>query len=383
MKSIIRNFIICLFALNAMGQSGSEFKRLYANASENGQYDAALKISEKWKSEDSTNTDAFYYSALANLKKGRKPAARQNIETALRLDSMHVPSLLILAKMRSGSGKNALPVYERLIIADPENAYFYREAAETAMGRGKFDRAFAYYTMAYELDSLDAETLGGMAQLFMQLRRFGDADSMLTLALKLDPENYGYRMIKAKMAFDVDKWEDALALTSNDLGNGSQPIEYRIRGISLYHLGRYDESLYVLRELSNRNIELDYPHYYMGLCLEKTGQTERAEVQYGQAVNKALSPNLGTFYERLGLMNQENGNHAKAIENLKMAKHYSGRSEILYHLARSYDSYYQDPSIALNTFEEFVSLADSSMTDEINYANARISQLKKTIHFSD
>jgi tetratricopeptide (TPR) repeat protein len=78
----------------------------------------------------------------------------------------------------------------------------------------------------------------------------------------------------------------------------------RYAGISLYHLGRYEEAIEVLRTLSNVLNELDYPHYYMGLCMEKLGQIDMAEVQYGQAVNKALSGNLGTYYERLGLMQQ-------------------------------------------------------------------------------
>lgn len=370
-------------SLHLSAQTSSEYKSLYSRASESGQYDKALEISEKWKSEDNGSAEPFYYSALANLKKGRKPAARQDLSRALEIDSLHAPSLLALAQIRRGSGKDALPVYEQLILSDPDNSFFYREAAETAMDKGKFDKAFAYYGMAYELDSLDAGTLGGLAKLFMQLRRFDDADSILTLALNLDPENYGYKMIKAKMAFDREQWEQALSWTAAELTGETQAIEFRIKGISLYHLGRYDEALFVLRELTNRYKELDYPHYYMGLCLEKTGQTERAEVQYGQAVNKALSPNLGAFYERLGIMKQENGRHEEAIESLRMARKFSARIEILFYLAKSYDVYYEDPRIALRAFEEFVAEADTTLSDEVNYANSRISQIKKTIHFSE
>ena len=377
MKCLILPFCLVLTQI-ASGQ----FKELFSEAMEVADYQRAIEITERWKQEDSTNTEVYYYSAKALSIKGQRKEARVDLEMALTLDSLHIPSLLSLAQLRKSSNLDVLPIYEKLILADPDNPYFYREAAETAMERAKIEKAFAYYDLAFKLDSTYAMTVGGLANLYLKMKQPDTADSLLSLAIELDPENLKFKLLKAKLSFDAERYEKAISwIGSNPAMYGSSILPLRILGISHYHLGNYDKALEFLRSLSNVATDLDYPHYYMGLCLEKTGQTERAEVQYGQALNKALSPNLGAYYERLGLMKQINGDHAVAIDNFQMARKFSARNEILFHLAKSYDVYYEDRSIALKSFEEFVAKAEPS--EEVNYAKARISQLKKESHFRD
>ncbi|HKK39531.1 MAG TPA: hypothetical protein VJ949_08940, partial [Cryomorphaceae bacterium] len=106
-----------------------------------------------------------------------------------------------------------------------------------------------------------------------------------------------------------------------------------------------------------------------------------ATVQYGQALNKAPSGNRGTYYERLGLMHQESGDHKEAIESFRMAKKFSARNIINFHLAKSYDVYYEDQKIALDMFETFITQEDTIESPEKAYAAARVSQLKKERHF--
>jgi tetratricopeptide (TPR) repeat protein len=382
MKKFQTLFTFLFIVTSLVAQDGdSDFYSQYISAMQNGQIQTAIVIGEKWKLNDSENIDAYYLTAKALVKKGRKNEAIQNLNQALEIDSAHVPSLLASAELLKASNDNALELYEKLIILNPTNAYFYREAAESAVASQKLDKALAYYSLAYQNDSLDLITLTGFARLLMDFRQYTDADSLLNRVLEIDPSNRFSRLTKAKIAFESEKWEEVLEWLEPLMSDTPPLTTMRYSGISLYHLGRYEEAIEVLRTLSNVLNELDYPHYYMGLSMEKLGQIDMATVQYGQALNKALSGNLGTYYERLGLVQQATGDHKEAIDSFLMAKKFSGRNIMNFHLAKSYDVYYQDQKMALDMFATFISQEDTLESPEKEYAQARISQLKKDRHF--
>jgi tetratricopeptide (TPR) repeat protein len=383
MKTFLAVYSLLFFLLQASAQNTSnEFYARYTAAIESGQIQSAISIAEEWKDQYKSEINPFYFSAKALAKKGRRKDALQNLNKALAIDSTHIPSLIAIAELSKKSSNNsALGIYEKLIVINPSNAYFYREAAESAVEVQKFDKAIAYYSLAYQFDSLDLITITGFAQLLLDFQQYADADSLLNRALHLDPPNRFARLTKAKLALAAEEWEEVLEWLEPLMSDAPPLTAIRYAGISLYHLGRYEEAIEVLRTLSNVLNELDYPHYYMGLCMEKLGQIDMAEVQYGQAVNKALSGNLGTYYERLGLMQQTNRNHKEAIDSFLMAKKFSGRNIFNFHLAKSYDVYYQDQKMALDMFETFIAQEDTLESPEREYARARVSQLKKDSHF--
>lgn len=362
-------------------QEDSDFYRQFSTAMENGQIQTAIVIGEKWKLNESRNINAYYLTAKALIKKGRTKEAIDNLNSALQIDSTHVASLLASAELLTASNSDALDLYEQLIIINPTNAYFYREAAESALRSRKLDKALAYYSLAYQNDSLDLIILTGFAKLLLDFRQYNDADSLLNRALAIDPSNRFSRLTKAKLAFDSENWEGAIKWLDPLMMDNPPLLAMRYTGISLYQLGRYQEAIEMLRTLSNIANKLDYPHYYMGLSMEKLGQIDMASVQYGQALNKALSGNLGTYYERLGLMQQAGNEHKEAIESFRMAKKFSARNILNYHLAKSYDAYYQDSKAALEMFETYIAQEDTLESLEKTYAENRISQLKKDRHF--
>jgi len=374
---------IFLFSTLLSQDDDSDFYRQFISAIENGQIQTAIVIGEKWKSHEGENINAYYLMAKALVKKGRKKEAIENLNHALNLDSTHVPALLASAELLKASNGDALELYEKLIVINPHNAYFYREAAESAVQSRKLNKALAYYSLAYQNDSLDIITITGFAKLLLNFRRNSDADSLLSRALELDPSNRFSRLTKAKLAFEAEEWEDVLEWLEPLMAVNPPPTALRYKGISLYHLERCQEAIDVLRVLSNTVNELDYPHYYMALCMEKLGQIEMATVQYGQALNKALSPNLGTYYERLGLIQQAGGDHKEAIESLLMAKNFSAKNMINFHLAKSYDVYYQDSKPALEMFEKYIIQEDTLQSPEKTYAQSRVAQLKKKRHFEE
>lgn len=383
MKPFLLFSLFSYFALLSSAQeSDNQYHSKFTSAMERGQIQAAILICEEWKALDNSSISPYYFAAKSLARKGRKREAIENIKHALAIDSTHVPSLLAYAELAKQTNKSdALLYYEKLVVINPSNAYFYREAAESAVEILKLEKAIAYYSLAYQFDSLDLITVNGFAKLLLQMEQYADADSLLDRTLKLDSTNRFARLTKAKLAFTSEEWKDVLAWLEPIKVDRSSPSALRYTGISLYHLGRYEEAIDVLRNLSNFFPRLDYPHYYMGLCMEKLGQLERAATQYGQAVNKALSNNLGTYYERLGLMQQKEGMHKEAIHTFLMAKNFSAKNVLNFHLAKSYDVYYQDRTMAVEMFKTYIKQEETQQSQERAYAESRLAQLIKDHHF--
>ncbi|HKL39122.1 MAG TPA: tetratricopeptide repeat protein, partial [Cryomorphaceae bacterium] len=206
MKTVLIVYFVFLSFFHLTGQStSSEFYDRYSAAIESGQYQSGIAIAQEWKDQFQSEVKAYYYAAVACAKTGRKTQAIQNLEKALLIDSTHVPSLISLAELsKRSSGRKSLLLYEKLLAINPANAYFYREAAETAVDAQKFDKAIAYYSMAYQMDSLDLITLTGFCQLLVDFKQFADADSLLNRAIELDPSNRYARLTKAKLAFAAE-----------------------------------------------------------------------------------------------------------------------------------------------------------------------------------
>jgi len=363
-------------------KSQNEYYFDYVKAIEGGQFEKAIQIGEQWKSDFPNDVDPYYRSAKALSKRGRKVAAIDALHEALSKDSTHIPSLLYLAELSKPTDNMvALDIYDRLASMSPVNSYFFREAAECAVEGQKFEMAMSYYTKAYALDSLDIITINGFAKLCIDFKQYQDANILLDRTLKIDSLNAFALLTKAKLAFAQANWAETLELLAPLLERNPPKTAFRYQGIALYHSGKYDESIEVMRALSNIAPDIDYPHYYMGLCMQKLGQNERATLQFQQAVNKSLSKNLAVYYERLGLSQQELKDHEKAIKNIQMAMNFSGKNILNYHLAKSYDIYYQDQSIALKVFQEFVEREGENKSAEKTYAQNRIDQMKKNRHF--
>lgn len=389
-KIFILPFLLMPTVVSAQTQNDSTdyWKGEFTNAMEVFDVDKAIAAGEKWVEKDTASHYPTYNLARAYMQKSDYERAEELLTEILDSDSTNVPALNQLGRIcrKSNRYRDALAVYEQLLNADTTRSYYPRVAAEMSYLTMQFDRAFDYYHQSLSIDKKDPNSLAGLAKISMDAAAFHQADSLLSLGLKNDSSNFTIRLLYAKSAYlqenyaEVDDLLDPENLMAN---NSTQGLRYL--GIALYHLGDYMRSMSVLTRLVNLDIESHYPHYYIGLCYLALGEMEYAEVQFSQAVNKSLSPNLPIYYEQLGLAQQELGNHRMAIENLAMAKKLSADPELNYHLGISYDAYYQDKDVALQSFKTYLreihesdSLAE---TDRTRHAESRIKEINRQKHF--
>ena len=367
-----------------LGQSSDSLQYQFNNAVENYKFDDAINYGEGWVELDSTNINAHYKLSRVYLQKGRVSEAEESLNKALSIDSTHIPSLNQLAKLyrRADRLAEALEVYENLMLTDTLNPYYPREAAELAYPQQRLNKAFHYFRLCLYLDSTSTPCFLGLAKMNMDLKMYDEADSLLSLAIQLDSSSTNVRLLTAQLHMRTESYQRVVDILEPIFKDSDPPLyAYRYYGIGLYHVSDYMKSMEVMTELSNRDNELDYPHYYKALCMMELNQLDYAEVQFRQAVNKSYSPNMSLYYEQLGRNQQAQNKHEEAIENLRMARRFSNDPELDYYLALSYDAYYADKEMALELFEAFVESQDTIVTNESIYARSRADEILKELHF--
>jgi len=365
-------------------QSVDSIQYEFSEAVELYKLDDALTLGERWAEADSTNINAYYKLSRVYLQKGRIKDAEESLHRALLIDSTHVPTLNQLAKLYRNSDRLAasLGVYENLMLTDTVNAYYPREAAELAYPQQQLNKAFHYYQLCLHLDSASIPCYLGLAKMHMDLKSYQTADSLMAAALEIDSLSINVRLLTAQLHMRMESYQKVVDILEPIFEDAAPPLySYRYYGIALYHVGDYLKSMEMMTELSNRDNELDYPHYYKALCMTELNQLDYAEVQFRQAVNKSYSPNMSLYFEQLGKNQQAQNKHEKAIENLRMARRFSNDPELDYYLALSYDAYYADKTMALELFEVFVESQDTIVTNQSIYARSRADEIIKELHF--
>jgi tetratricopeptide (TPR) repeat protein len=242
--------------------------------------------------------------------------------------------------------------------------------------------AYQYYQKTIELDSLDLSAYLGFAQYQMDGGAFYPADLLLKKALEIDSTSQAARVLSAKSAHLQDDPEDVIRLLKGrnfDAGYIVQAARYY--GISLYKTDAYQDAIDALSMIPMMDPEADYPHYYTGLCHMALGNPSEAAAQFELAIEKATSPNLMMYHKMLGGAYQQTDDHKNAILHLRQAEFLGSESDLLYNLAVSYDAFYADKSIAINSFMAYLE-TDTTDGERAQYARERVQALRSELHFS-
>jgi thioredoxin-like negative regulator of GroEL len=388
----MRNFTLLFLSITVLGASFTwaqdpENSRIaYLEAMESRNYREAMQIAEAAVLEDSLDLDARTKVARSAIKLGKFKQAEEVLTEVLEIDSTFIPARFYYARMLESIGKTEMAAesYAALSLIDTTNYYYPFLAAEASFRTGDFMNAILFHKQSLERNAENLDSYIALSRILIEVGAFFEADSLLEIASNLESGEQKTLLFKAKSAFLQEDYERVNALFDS-IPNLEDQLEaaFRYYGISLYHTDRTGEAIQILSQLSNINDELDYPHYYKGLCFLKMGSPEYAEVQFRQAALKAQSPNLSTYYHQMAKSQQLQGDHESALANFKLARHFDNSASLAYDMALSIDAYYRDKTMALKAFEEYLEISDTMASLERNYAESRIDALKKELHFQN
>ncbi len=361
------------------------WKAEYQNFKSNNRQKETLLAVQHWARLDTVSVQACVELAQTYHAKGQVAEAEIAYLQALERDTTSAPLKYQTARFYQsiGEDKKAHEMYKSLLQTDSTNAFYYRRGAILSASLRELWKAFKWHQKSIELEPDEPENYLAFAETYMDMRAYAHVDSLINQALELNPENWRGIMLSAKSAYVQSDYEDVVRLLEphfpQSIGNA---ISARFYGISLYQIGRYEDAIAVLTFLAELDPELEYTYYYMGLCHQKMGDLDTAAEHFKKAIEQVSVSNLSAYHEALGLLQQQEEQHAEAIQHLRMAQSLRSDVELLYHLAVSYDAYYADKGTAQRAFEKYAITADTAENPRFRYAVERLEEMKREEHFS-
>lgn len=160
-----------------------------------------------------------------------------------------------------------------------------------------------------------------------------------------------------------------------------EPLFLRYHGIAAYHIGNFSEAFQYLEKLIQSEGPSELPLFYLGMAHRELGQMDLAASSLEKCIDESISKQLSTYHLNLALVYDAQKNYPKAKSHYQAAYRDKPLNVINYYLALCYDAYYLDKKPALEYFERYLADPKDSYSEYAEYAEKRISDLKKQEHF--
>lgn len=233
--------------------------------------------------------------------------------------------------IKQGRWDDALKLIDRVIAAEPTNAFAIYLRATALDGLGRTDDAIAGYQNAL---SVDPELAPAWFELGITSYNRGDYQTAARAygnVVRIEPTNYEAQANLASSYRQLERYPEAnAAYKAAEPGNTKNPDHYSEWGFCLGKTSEWDKAiarLLTARELSSTavdNTNLGWAYYNAALIDRKNGNEEAAKEKFAlakQYLNTAVEqdPKLDAAYLNLGSASNALGDHAAAVAALNIA----------------------------------------------------------------
>ncbi len=394
MMKLYKHIIIAigiLFVTNLNGQVNKlDSKRIQTcnKAKElmlNYQFEKAIKEFHFCYKSDSLNINYLRDVAYCNLKIGRLKEAKMQYKTIVSSDSSNLNALNQLANIytKESNYKLAIETLKKIEYIDTTNSYYQKNIGDLAIKDGQVKTALIYYTKAIANNSRDIEAIGELSNLYIELKLFSKADSLLEIGNRMDTSNLKILLGMAKSSYKQRRYEATIrnSIKIIELQSDTSIYLKKMMGISYFHQEQFYKSISTLNSVVKLNQASEIIYYYLGLAYKAIGENKKSTLSFERAIGEGISENLSTYYTNLAVSYEEQGLYGDAIRAYKAAYNSSKDKILLYHLARNYDIYYEDKKTAIDYYQKYLEANDTGDVVFQDYSKHRISELKQIKHF--
>ena len=364
----------------------------------------------------------FYLLAKSYSKLGQSEEALKAVKKALEQDSLNVTYLNFLGEqqLKLDDKMGAYLIYLQLSILQPNNAYYFKRMGqaltnspytsisraqlffvfkdssrtnlnrETLLKARKFldslnlpTHVYAAFERAIELNPNDVESKIALIEISLKINNVGRADVLNRSCLEQHPENKKFVMQAINIAYRLRDYKDVVSKCNlyYNIADSNLVVQ-KLEGIAQFHLNEFEKCIQRLSNVIKVDEDSEVLHYYVGLSYQEIGNNEEAANYLGKAIELGISENIGNYYTRLAIVEEELGNYQKSIQLYKAAYSETKDKILLYHLARNYDTFYKDKNTALKYYQLYLEENDSSNMEYLEYSKDRVNELKVAKHFS-
>lgn len=188
--------------------------------------------------------------------------------------------------------EEAIILYEDIIKLEPNFHLAYYGIGYSYYKLKKFEEALIYYNKTLLITNYD-KALYGMANTYVKLDKYNLAIQYYNKLIYIDSikyykvhNNIGVCLIKLKNYYEaINAFDNVLKVNKHNLNAIFN------KGIALYLLGNYNQSLFYFKQLIKESPNHSTSHYYLSLIFFKTNKIDEGceaiykAINYGYKVN--------------------------------------------------------------------------------------------------
>ena len=331
-------------------------------------YRKAAGLSPKW-------FEAQQNLGLALAKSGDLPGAAATLKIAVTLkptaggqQALSRAWLSLAQVTEESQPQEALAAYQKSLELDPANSEAQLGVAKLTQRAGNSAAAEQEYLKLAE--SGDKESVGRLISLYIQQKRYADAETWLRKYMAANPSNMAAQVQLGKLLAAEGKTQDAIAALEPAYNSAPDPTLARELAALYLDAKQYDGAARLLQGLAAQNpadaqLHLDYGQALVHLHKYPDAQTE---------LLKALQQNSSLIdgYFDLAYSAQQNKNYELVIRVLDARAKLQPETPGTYFLrATAYDSLRMYKPAAEN-YKHFLAVAAGKFPDQEFQARHRL-----------
>ncbi|PTM03625.1 MAG: hypothetical protein DA405_09860 [Bacteroidetes bacterium] len=349
------------------------------------QFDQALRSLNLLYANDKESEYYLLTSAYCYENLGQSKKAQEQYEALILVNDSHNIAKVKLASLYKNQGlyRPALDLYSQLLKADRSNAYYHKQKAQISLQLSDVQGALFSSQDALTYSPHDVEAIFGLAKIYLEVRYYRATDSLVDLALKLEPNNIPVRILGANSAYRQENYTIVKEHIEENfrISKDSTAYQLKLLGIADFHLKKYAASIHCLERMILKEDPSELIYNYLGLAYFETQQYAESEKAFTKALRKAISDKTGAYYSYIGLNQYHQQNYTMAVISFEESFHFKKDPLIYYYIARSYDEQFADKKPAQKYYERFLATSREADDAYTNFSKERLSQFKTADHF--
>lgn len=299
-----------------------------------------------------------------------------------QLDSLHIPTLLSLSQINTKrlQYEQAQDFLHQIIYIDSTNLSALLALARVSGNLKQENLQYKYLKLANSLRPTNSDIAYDFSQICIQSQKYGEADTVLQIALEEDPDHRLLLLTRAKITNQLKNYQETIRLCEHMIETGYRtPDVLNLLARASFFEKMYVKSIDIYQEiLNNKDFMSELDLYYFAMAYKAEKQYKNANAMMDLVLKAAISPNSAFYYGVKADLHDLANQPSAAVQNYLKSFHFDIIPNHYYSLALVYDLKLSDPRNALRYYRTY--LQQELPEDEqhfVKYVRERIKELDK------
>ena len=242
---------------------------------------------------DSSSYKTQLNQAREYQTQGYLKEAEQLITEVIQTNESYTEAFMLRGQIRESNSEfeKAISDYSTIIDQNPQITQAWSSRGSCYYRIGAFQNAIQDFSRAIELEPDNADLYLYLGNSYGEMDMFTEAIKNFNVAREISFGNYYSNLTKAYEDINSRKYTSALARATSAIEeNPTDPIPHSYKGISLYHLGKFDDAIVHLNTANKLDPDNSATIYNLGLAYIASDNTEEAISQFEKAMS--IDPSL-------------------------------------------------------------------------------------------